>query len=173
MRLMDLATYASKEKKKLQKKANEFYKRARDARKNMFLCPGPAEEPSTIEDDANTTEAKGKGKGGYMSTIEGDANTTEAKDKGKGAAPSPASAMGKYHNLRKAHLGGVHSPIGQMPIDFDSEAECAYFLMGYGEPHAQPKHSPLDRVVPMPLTRALNLDFPTRGRVLPAGGLVG
>ena len=80
-------------KKKLQKKANEFYKRARDARKNMFLCPGPAEEPSTIEDDANTTEAKGKGKGGYMSTIEGDANTTEAKDKGKGAAPSPASAI--------------------------------------------------------------------------------
>ena len=148
---MDLATYASKEKK-LQKKANEFYKRAHDARKNMFLCPGPAEEPSTIEDDANTTEAK---------------------DKGKGAAPSPASAMGKYHNLRKAHLGGVHSPIGQMPIDFDSEAESAYFLMGYGEPHAQPKHWPLDRVVPMPLTRALNLDFPTRGRVLPAGGLVG
>ena len=130
-----------KQRIKTPEKANEFYKRAHDARKNMFLCPGPAEEPSTIEDDANTTEAKGKGKGGYMSTIEGDANTTEAKDKGKGAAPSPASAMGKYHNLRKAHLGGVHSPIGQMPIDFNSEAECAYFLMGYGEPHAQPKHT--------------------------------
>ena len=82
-----------KQRKKLQKKANEFYKLAHDARMNMFLCPGPAEEPSTIEDDANTTEAKGKGKGGYMSTIEGDANTTEAKDKGKGAAPSPASAI--------------------------------------------------------------------------------
>ena len=68
MCLMDLATYASKEKK-LQKKANEFYKLARDASRNMFMCPGPAEEPSTIEDDANTTDAKDESKGGYMSTI--------------------------------------------------------------------------------------------------------
>jgi hypothetical protein len=47
-----------KQRKKLQKKANEFYKLAHNARRNMFLCPGPAEEPSTIEDDANTSEAK-------------------------------------------------------------------------------------------------------------------
>ena len=150
-----------KQRKKLQKKANEFYKLAHDARKNMFLCPGPAEEPSTIEDDANRTDAKDESKGGYMSTIEGDPNTTEAKDKGKGAAPSPASAMGKNLNNRKAHLGGVHGPIGQELVEFDSEAECAYFLKGQGKPLAQPKHSVLGRA--MQLTRALNLDTPRDG----------
>ena len=128
-------------KKKLQEKANEFYKRAHDARKNSFMCPGPAEEPSTVEDDANTTEAKDNGKGGYMSTIEDEANTTEAKDKGKGAAPSPASAVGKYLNLRKSHLGGVHSDLGP-ELGGGYVAECAYFLKGQGEPLAQPKHSP-------------------------------
>ena len=127
----------------------------------MFLCPWPAEEPSTIEDNAHTTEANDKGKGGYIPTIKDDANKTEAKDKGKGAAPSPASAMGKWINLRKCHLGGVHSPIGQELVEFDGEAECAYFLKGQGKPLAQPKHSVLGRA--MQLTRARNLDTPRDG----------
>ena len=93
MCLMDLATYASKEKK-LQKKANEFYKLAHDARKNVFMCPGPAEEPSTIEDDANTPDAKDESKGGYMST----STSKEGGHNGKG----------KYLNLKKAHVGGCH-----------------------------------------------------------------
>ena len=63
----------------------------------------------------------------------------------------------------KGGVGKSAMPTKSSMVEFDSEAECAYFLMGQGKPLAQPKHSPLERAVPMPLTRVLNLDFPRDG----------
>ena len=61
----------------------------------------------------------------------------------------------------KGGVGKSAMPTKSSMVEFDSEAECAYFLQGYGKPLAQPEHSVLGRA--MQLTRALNLDTPRDG----------